>query len=129
MKRVFFYLVIVLFSFVSCSKDNDGIDPEPETVADEYYIQYIVPGTSDFTPRFEYKDADGQIKESYKVTTEIAIGPVPKGFTAYLNAKSFIQGRAITIAVSKNKSPWLVKASKKLYSGTDSKSIEYTIDF
>lgn len=116
-KQILYYLLIIPLLFLSCG--NDDMD-------DEYFVQYQAHSSHFGQPTdFSYTDVDNSIKTADK---EISIGPVRKGFVAKMYVSSWVSGRTITISVSKNSSPWLVKESKKL-KADDNPSITYTIDF
>lgn len=124
MKKIFLFLISLPLCLLSCSKEDDNIGGE-EPMQDEYYVQYKNKSTYFGQPKdFSYVDADNSIKTA---ENEIAIGPVRKGFVSKMYVSSYSSGRTLTISVSKNGSPWLVKETKKL--NADNYSITYTIDF
>lgn len=122
MKKFFFFLMSLTLFFLSCSKEDDS---DIEGLQDEYYVKYENKSSHFGQPKdFSYFDVDNSIKTADK---EIAIGPVRKGFVAKMFVSTWPSGRTLTISISKNSSPWLVKESKKL--SADDYSITYTIDF
>ena len=126
MKRVLFYLSLIMVLFTSCQKNKETIEES------RYYVKYtgttstlhIVETTYTITTDTgQDRSSSTGANSDYSVT----IGPVTKGFQATIicscpEEKVWIKNQRVTIEVSKNGDPFALKAS-----GTNQAS--YTIDY
>lgn len=125
MKKLFLLLFMATL-LVAC---NDYNTPNIIGEADnsEYYVRYTITSSFYAFGSIYYADVNGTETDrlgNYSQTSlkwVVTIGPVKKGFRAYVEYKS---GRAdeVKLEVSKNGSPFALKAS-------GDKSAYYTIDY
>ena len=118
-------ILVILISLSSCNKDKDKVEMG---ISDEYYVKYVIKCSQGrwYVHDFSINTGAGtQSFKDYKNTywTQ-TYGPVKKGFQASATAQSVVP--AIEIYVSKNQSPFALKASK---TGSDQVSVSYTIDY
>jgi len=138
-KLVLYSLLIVLFGF-GCGKDSDEDCSCPNTGMDEYYIKYDLRSTTIYlggTLNVIIKDETG-ISTNYTVDTqtewELTVGPVSRGFDSSIhviaNQDTNDRLRLYTkISVSKNNSPFAIKASDESDDPRDDVYLTYTIDY
>ena len=122
------FFLTILTLIVGCEKSN----------TDEYYVKYEVDsstiysgGKLDVTINTEKSDAI-TITINQRVLWEIIIGPVNKGFKAEMQVEaSDIRDLKLytNIYVSKNNSPFALKAIDGSDTPRDFVSIDYTIDY
>ena len=116
-------ILVIVISLSSCNKDKVEV-----VISDEYYVKYVVKCSQNrwYVSSFSINtDAGTKTFNDYKSTSWTqTYGPVKKGFLASATAVSVVP--AIEIYVSKNQSPFALKASK---TGSNQVSVSYTIDF
>jgi len=119
-------ILVIVISLSSCNKDKDKVEM---AISDEYYVKYVVKCSQNrwYVSSFSINtDAGTKTFNDYKSTSWTqTYGPVKKGFVASATA-SQSPVPAIEIYVSKNQSPFALKASK---TGSNQVSLSYTIDF
>ncbi len=132
-KKLIIFGFIVSFGIVisSCEDDNN-------VNSDEYYIKYDVTSSTiyvgyqlDFTIKNENNE---YVTVRTGGSPETIIGPVKKGFTATLEVnavgETYDQLKLnAKIHVSKNDSPFALKASDESDSYRDFVALSYTIDY
>ena len=129
MKKIFLLAILALGVFIS------GCD-KCECDTDEFYIQYAVGVLSidsgEVIDIFYRDDNNETITLSTDTAFSIVLGPVERGFTAFLAAGNLREiGNTtlkVNILVAKNDGPFVSKVgAERVTSG--SMGIEYTIDF
>lgn len=113
--------VLAVVMLVACEDKNT-----PQVDTNEYYVRYSISYAPNISARqnVTYADVDGikTITENNKTSLwDVTIGPVKKGFKAYVSCKSESNTTA-KIEVCKNSGPFVLKA-------TGTNSAEYKIDF
>ena len=116
----------VLVLFVAALLMVGCEDNTPQVDTTEYYVRYSVSFTPYISanPRITYADVSGtKTSAEHKNTAlwEVTIGPVKKGFNAYVSYYGEIDATA-KIEVCKNSGPFVLKATGK-------KQASYKIDF
>lgn len=130
MKKIVLLVILAFVLFISgCEKCDCG--------SDDYYIKYETYGTTQYVGH----NLDISISmENSEITTfttgpqgswETVIGPVKKGFTASISVETSHTDLTLeaSISVSKNDSPFALKASGESDDLSEPLQIEYTIDF
>lgn len=119
-KFLFIFGALLIMAFISCDKN------EPED-NNEYYVKYTISATQvsqidDIT----YADVEKMVTvdntKNFLTKWEITIGPVKKGFKAYINNGKNSKLSTAKIEISKNGKPFVMKASGTI-------SATYVIDF
>ena len=118
---------------------NFGCQCDCEEATDEYYVKYelwVDDGLHrvivDITVKDENNNDESFTFDAYPQLWETIIGPVQKGFNATLNASIkddiliLLQPK---IYVSKNDSPFAIKANDNSTTGRKSAQLSYTIDY
>ena len=108
---------------VGCDKNNYNT---PQVDTNEYYVRYSLSFSPYIVvnPKVTYADVDGMktpIENTKTSLWEVTIGPVQKGFKAYVSYTGETTPVA-KIEVCKNSGPFALKA-------TGTNSAEYKIDF
>lgn len=118
------------------SKDWEE-DKSTNISSDEYYVHYVFP---EYGGGIKYRDTDGSLKDGpapgnpfthYHGGLNITIGPVKKGFNAYLSGTNNLNTSyhpTMKIQVSKNNSVMVDKGSYS-FSNNGAYTLSYTIDF
>lgn len=131
-----FLIIIILFSFLNYGCEKEDFD--------QYYVKYKIDSSNIDTGKtlnvaFNSEDnKDIKIIIDQNINWEIVIGPVSKGFIAKLDVWSTKAAPNLQfsaeINVSKNESPFAVKAIKTIRDNNTSSfinqiKIDYTIDY
>lgn len=135
MKKTLLFLLCILtipyFFCVSCSDDKEYED------TDEYYVHYIFPV---YGSNVLYRDVNNSLRSgsasgspfgSSHPHLDVTIGPVKKGFEAYLSGQNHLNpysSPTMKIQVSKNNGAFVDKCSYRFH-GSESNTLKYTIDF
>lgn len=135
MKYLKYILLCLIVCLVSCSKDEADNNVVEDT--DYYYVHYVFPI---YGGNIKYRDADNQLKDgptagspfgTNKGGLDINVGPVKKGFEAYLsgtNGYNVYYTPTMKIEVSKNNQPFVVKGTFT-FRDYISNTLQYKIDY
>ena len=129
MKTILITLAIVfsgMLFMASCGKDNG-----------EYYVKYVASSSSLYFGEVDVTiNTEHNVDTTFTINTSsysaITIGPVPKGFNARLKIAApniYMIDLYTRIQVSKNGSPFALKASDGSDTNRKVVQISYTIDY
>lgn len=131
MKKFHVVLLPLLVLFTVCACENDSIgddgndDPNAGAIVsnDEYYIQYSASVNYPYilgAIHYATENGEGSVKDCRSRSWTETIGPVKKGFTAWLKVGN--DKATCKIQVSKNNSAFATKA-------TGTQSVSFTINY
>jgi len=138
-RKKLIWIVVITFGFINlgCEKEDSNDTNIIVENYDEYYVKYIVKSSSIYTLSRTAQISSENSNNSFTFNNsswEVTIGPVKKGFYASLSArfntsqilaKTYIN---VEIQVSKNSSPFALKASDNSTEVRYSASASYTVD-
>jgi hypothetical protein len=115
---------------------NFGCNEEDAAPTDEYYVKYIVDGSSRYTGTlkvtfYNEKNVNKEIVIDQNARWEVIVGPVSKGFNAKLKVVISSTGYLklhSEIHTSKNGSPFAIKSMHDSDYGSSIQT-SYTIDY
>lgn len=136
-KLIWIFVITLGFINLGCEKEDSNDTNSIVENYDEYYVKYIVKSSSIYTLSRTAQISSEDNNSSFTFNNspwEVTIGPVKKGFfasisahfiTSQILAKTYIN---VEIQVSKNSSPFALKASNNSTEVRYSASTSYAVD-